>query len=188
MAPRFFKSAHEFHEWLRTHHAAKQELWVGFWKKATGKPSPTWQEAVDVALCWGWIDGIRKSRDAESYIQRFTPRRKTSMWSAINIARVAALTKEGRMQPSGRAIFEARDLKKVQGYTYESLTRATAAFGAKELKRFKANKPAWKYWETCPPGYKRIHTHWVMSAKRDETRETRISRLIALCAAGKRNR
>jgi uncharacterized protein YdeI (YjbR/CyaY-like superfamily) len=184
MTPKFFKSADEFYAWLSKHHATKQELWVGFWKKATGKPSPTWQESVDVALCWGWIDGIRKSRDAESYIQRFTPRRKTSMWSAINIARMDVLTKEGRMQPSGRAIFEARDLKKSQGYSYESLT--TSAFGAKELKRFKAEKKAWTYWESCPPGYKRIHTHWVMSAKRDETRETRFSRLIAACASGMR--
>jgi uncharacterized protein YdeI (YjbR/CyaY-like superfamily) len=184
MKPRFFKSADEFYEWLRANHASKQELWIGFWKKATGKPSPTWQEAVDAALCWGWIDGIRKSRDADSYMQRFTPRRKTSMWSAINVARVAALTKEGRMQPSGRAIYEARDLNKVQGYSYESLT--TSAFGEKELKRFKAAKKAWTYWESCPPGYKRIHTHWVMSAKRDETREARFAKLIAACAAGKR--
>jgi uncharacterized protein YdeI (YjbR/CyaY-like superfamily) len=182
--PRFFKSADELYEWLRKHHATKQELWVRFYKKSTGKPSPTWQQSVDAALCWGWIDGIRKSRDGESYVQRFTPRRKTSMWSAINIARVAVLTKEGRMQPSGLAIYEARDLRKVQAYSYESLT--TSAWGAKELKRFKAAKKAWAYWEKCPPGYKRVHTHWVMSAKREETRESRFAKLIAHCAASKR--
>lgn len=181
MKPRFFRTAAAFDAWLREHHATKQELWVGFYKKATGKPSPTWQESVDVALCWGWIDGIRKSRDAESYVQRFTPRRKTSMWSAINIARVAVLTAEGRMQPPGRAIFDARDPRKAQGYSYESIT--TSAWGAKELKRFKAAKKAWAHWEQRPPGYKRIHTHWVMSAKREETREIRLTKLIAHCAA-----
>ncbi len=171
----FFKSATEFRAWLRKHHRTHAELWVGYWKKATGKPSPTWQQSVDEALCFGWIDGLRRSRDGASYIQRFTPRKKSSNWSLVNIARVKALTAAGKMSAAGLAAFAARDPKRSGIYSFE---RAQAAFTPAEHKRFRAAKDAWTFWEAQPPGYRRTATHWVTSAKRPETRTKRFEILL----------
>ena len=180
----FFNSAKAFRAWLGVNHRKATELWVGFWKKHTGKPSLTWRESVDEALCHGWIDGIRRSRDGESYVQRFTPRRKSSTWSAINIRRVAELTKDGRMRPAGLAAFEARDPAKAQLYSFEQ--RATVTLTAVETKRFRAKRAAWRFFESQPPGYRRTATWWVVSAKRLETRAKRLATLIADSAAGLR--
>ena len=173
----FFASAAAFRAWLRVHHKKETELWVGFWKKRTGKPSPTWPQAVDEALCYGWIDGIRKSRDAESFIQRFTPRKKRSNWSVVNIGRVAALTAEGRMRPAGQAAFAAREAARSGVYAFEQ--RATVALTAAEARRFRAKRGAWTFFESQPPGYRKTATWWEVSAKRSETRAKRLSTLIA---------
>ena len=180
----FFKSPAAFRAWLRVHHKKEMALWVGFWKKHTGKPSLTWQESVDEALCYGWIDGTRKARDAESYIQRFTPRKKRSNWSDINIGRVAALTTKGRMRPAGLAAFAAREAARSGVYSFEQ--RASVALTAAELRRFRAERGAWKFFESQPPGYKKTATWWVVSAKREETRGKRLATLIADSAAGLR--
>jgi uncharacterized protein YdeI (YjbR/CyaY-like superfamily) len=180
----FFASATAFRAWLRVHHKKETELWVGFWRKHTGKPSLTWQESVDEALCYGWIDGIRKSRDAESYIQRFTPRKKRSNWSEINIGRVAALTAEGRMRPAGLAAFAAREAARSGVYSFEQ--RASVALTAAEMRRFRTQRGAWKFFESQPPGYRKTATWWVVSAKREATRAKRLAILIADSAAGLR--
>ena len=179
----FFETPAKFRAWLQKHHKTASELWVGFYKKATGKPSITWQEAVDEALCFGWIDGIRKSVDAESFTNRFTPRRRGSFWSAINTRRAAELLKAGRMRAAGRAAFDARDTKKT-----EAINRARSAPRlARALQaQFKANQAAWAFFAAQPPGYQRMAIWFVMSAKRDETRAKRLGQLIAVSAAKRR--
>jgi uncharacterized protein YdeI (YjbR/CyaY-like superfamily) len=180
--PIFFKGPHEYRAWLEKNHETAKELWIGFWKKSTGKPTLTWQECVDESLCFGWIDGIRKSIDADSYKQRVTPRRPTSIWSQINIRRVGELTSEGRMRPMGLAAFEKRD--ETKAYSFENRTRAV--LGAAEEAKLRKNKKAWAIWESSPPGYKRVASWWVMSAKREETRERRLASLIRDTAAGRK--
>ena len=182
-APRYFKSPSEFRAWLEQHHADASELLVGYYKRATGKPSMTWPESVDEALCFGWIDGIRRSIDEERYCIRFTPRRRGSIWSVVNTKRVAELTREGRMRPAGLKVFEERDPKKTQLYSFE---RETAAMPPAYERRFRANAKAWTYWQAAPPGYKRSVTHWLTSAKREETRERRLAALIERCAIGRK--
>lgn len=184
VTPRFFPTPAKFRAWLTKHHATETELWVGFYKKATGKPSVTYQEALDEALCFGWIDGLKKSRDAESYVQRFTPRRKNSIWSAINVRRVGELSAEGRMRPAGRRIFDERDPRKEQRYSFEQ--RGEVALAAEEARRFRAARSAWTFFNKLPPGYRRTITWWVVSAKRPETRERRLAALIEASAAGRR--
>jgi uncharacterized protein YdeI (YjbR/CyaY-like superfamily) len=179
----FFATPADFRKWLRKHHDSATELWVGFHRKASGMPSLTWPESVDEALCFGWIDGIRKSIDATSYAIRFTPRKKTSKWSKVNIERVKELVAEGRMQPAGLRAFEARDPEK-SGYSYEQ--GKTAEFSAEQLAKFRRNRRAWVHFESEPPGYRRLFTWWVISAKREETRERRLEKLIAECAKGTR--
>jgi uncharacterized protein YdeI (YjbR/CyaY-like superfamily) len=178
----FFATPAEFRAWFAAHHATEQELWVGFYKKDSGRPSITWPESVDEALCVGWIDGIRKTIDAESYKIRFTPRKSTSTWSAVNIARVAELTKERRMKPAGLAAFEQRSEAKSGIYAYEQ--RENATFTPAEEKRFRANAKAWKFFQAQPAGYRKTTTWWVVSAKRDETRVKRLATLIEDSAAG----
>lgn len=180
----FFATPAEFRRWLRKHHASETELWVGFHKKDPGKPSLTWPESVGEALCFGWIDGIRKSLGATSYMIRFTPRTKSSRWSDVNRKRVKELIETGRMQPAGLRAYQARDPEKDAGYSYEQ--RKNAEFSAGQLAKFRANPRAWAHFEAEPPGYRRLFTWWVISAKREETRERRLEKLIAECARGVR--
>jgi uncharacterized protein YdeI (YjbR/CyaY-like superfamily) len=175
--PIFFASPGEFRAWLKKHHARLQELWVGFHKKHSGKPSLTWPESVDCALCFGWIDGIRKSLGEASYMIRFTPRKPASNWSAINIKRVAELEKMGLMQPSGRKAFQRRQDTRSGIYSYEQ--RQTAKLSAVQEKEFRAEKTAWEYFQDQPPWYRRIAAFWVASAKKEETKQRRFATLIA---------
>jgi uncharacterized protein YdeI (YjbR/CyaY-like superfamily) len=160
------------------------ELWVGFHKKHTGAPSITWPESVDEALCFGWIDGIRKTLDDGRYVIRFTPRKPNSTWSAVNIARAKELVRLGRMSPAGLRAFEKRTPEKSAIYSYEQ--RRTAALNAADRKTFRANPEAWTFFRAQPAGYQRLLTYWIISAKRDETRAKRLARLIADSAAGRR--
>jgi uncharacterized protein YdeI (YjbR/CyaY-like superfamily) len=177
MTPTFFAIPADFRRWLKQHHATASELWVGFHKKGTGRPSITWPESVDDGLCFGWIDGIRKALDAESYVIRFTPRKKGSTWSAVNMWRVQELIRNGRMQPAGMEAFDARDPKKSGIYSFEQRQAATLDKAAQA--KFKANRPAWKFFESQPPGYRKIATYWVVSAKREDTRARRLETLMA---------
>jgi uncharacterized protein YdeI (YjbR/CyaY-like superfamily) len=179
----YFRSPAEFRKWLAAHHATETELLVGFHRKGTGRPSLTWPESVDEALCFGWIDGVRKRVDEMRYTIRFTPRRKTSIWSAINIARVAELSRLGRMKPAGVKAFQARDEKRSAIYAYENRPKALAPAYEKVLRRDKA---AWAFFQAQPPSYRKLAAFWVMSARKEETRQKRLARLIADSAAGKR--
>jgi len=175
LKPTFFESPAAFRNWLEKNHDKAAELLVGFYKKGSGKPSMTWQESVDQALCFGWIDGVRRRIDDASYSIRFTPRRKESIWSAVNIRRATELTNLGSMCPAGVRAFELRDEEKSRIYSYE---RESAAFSPALEKEFRANKKAWRFFNEQPPGYRRIATHYVMSAKQEETRQRRLARLI----------
>jgi uncharacterized protein YdeI (YjbR/CyaY-like superfamily) len=182
--PTFFATPAAFRAWLKKHHKTADELIVGFYKKDSGKPSITWPESVDEALCFGWIDGIRRSLGPESYTIRFTPRRPGSIWSAINIRRVEELTQLKRMQPAGLAAFAKRTEAKSRIYSYEQ--KDDAAFDPVFEKRFKANKAAWKFFEAQAPYYRRLMTRWVSNAKQDATRVRRLDKLMAACESGKR--
>ena len=173
--PLFFATQQKFRAWLEKNHDKETELLVGFYKKESGRPSMTWPESVDQALCFGWIDGVRKRIDEESYTIRFSRRRPTSIWSRINIGKVKALIAAGLMKPAGMRAFELRDPKKSEIYAFENRPRELAP----ELeKRLRANRKAWTFFETQPPGYKKLMSFWIMSAKRDETRESRLTKLI----------
>jgi uncharacterized protein YdeI (YjbR/CyaY-like superfamily) len=180
-APVFFDSPKAFRAWLHEHHARATALIVGFHKKATGKPSLTWPESVDEAICYGWIDGIRRSHEATSYTIRFTPRKATSTWSAVNIRRVAALTAQGLMMPAGIAAFDRRDPARSEIYSFERRAHGLDAESEHALRR---NAKAWAFWSTQRPSYRRIVAHWVMSAKRAETRAARLKTLKACCVKG----
>lgn len=182
--PRFFATPEEFRAWLMEHHESARELLVGFYKKASGRPSITWPESVDQALCFGWIDGIRKSHGPDAYTIRFTPRKRGSIWSNVNIARAKALVRIGQMQPAGRRAFAAREANKSGIYLFEQ--RTAPKLSADEAKRFRANKEAWTFFEAQPPGYRRLATWWVISAKRPETRARRLATLIADSASAQR--
>lgn len=182
---RFFKTAADLRKWLEAHHERADELWVGFYRKGSGRASITWPEAVDEALCFGWIDGIRKRVDAERYTNRLTPRRKGSTWSAINIARVGLLTKEGRMRPAGLAAFAARQESKSRIYAYEQPRDQLEEPYAGILKK---NKRASAFFEKQPPSYRKVVGWWVVSAKKEETRMARLRRLIEVSATGERLR
>ena len=183
MEPTTFERPQDFRAWLEQHHDSEPELWVGYYKKGSGKPSMTWPESVDEALCYGWIDGIRKSIDAEAYMIRFTPRRARSIWSAVNIARVAVLTDAGRMRPAGLEAFEARREDRSGIYSYEQ--RDQAKLEPAYEKRFRAKKKAWAAFETMPKSYRQAAIRWVMTAKKEETRERRLATLIEDSAAGR---
>ena len=175
MEPTFFETQAAFRKWLEKHHTNEAELLVGFWKVDSGKPSMTWPQSVDQALCFGWIDGVRKGRDADSYTIRFTPRKPTSIWSTININKVAALKQAGLMRPAGLAAFEHRSEKKSSIYSYEKeATELDAAY----LKKFRANKAAWAFFEQQPPGYRKQMVHRVMDAKTAATQVSRLQKLI----------
>ena len=183
MKPVHFQTADEFRDWLKKNHARATELWVAFYKKGSGKPGMSYLEAVDEALCFGWIDGIRKSFDADSYMNRFTPRRSGSTWSAINARRATELIEEGRMRPAGAKAFAARDSAKTDR---QSSDRANPQLDAARERAFKANQRAWEFFQAQPPGYRRLALWWIVSAKREETRTQRFDRLLAESAAGRR--
>jgi uncharacterized protein YdeI (YjbR/CyaY-like superfamily) len=182
--PTFFATAADFRRWLQKHHRTGEELWVGFRKKSTGLPSITWPESVDEALCFGWIDGLRKTVDAGSYTIRFTPRRKESVWSAVNTRRATELIRQGRMRAAGRKAFEARDPKKSGIYSFEQQTEAKLDPAARA--RLKANRAAWTFFQAQPPGYRRMAIWYVVSAKQEATRANRLAVLIELSAGGLR--
>ena len=181
--PIFFKSQSEFRRWLAKNHAAQSELWLGMYKKASGKGGITYKEALDEALCYGWIDGVRKSLNDEAFVQRFTPRKAKSYWSAVNTKRAQELITEKRMAAAGLKAFEARDRALTARYSFE---REAPEFEPAQVKRFRANKAAWTFFAAQPPGYRRLMTFYVTSAKKEETRAARLEKLIASSAAGRR--
>jgi uncharacterized protein YdeI (YjbR/CyaY-like superfamily) len=181
--PTFFATPAAFRRWLEKNHAKAAELWVGFHKKGSGRPSLTWPESVDEALCFGWIDGVRYRVDEASYKIRFTPRQAKSIWSNVNVKRVAELKKLGRMMPAGLKAFEKADPKRSGIYAYE---RESAQLDPALEKRFRADAKAWAFFRAQPPGYQRLIAYWVVSAKQEETRLRRLARLIADSAAGRR--
>jgi uncharacterized protein YdeI (YjbR/CyaY-like superfamily) len=179
--PTFFSTEVEFRRWLEANHETAPELLVGFWKKGSGKPSIDWPQARDQALCFGWIDGIRKSLGDNAYTIRFTPRRKGSIWSKVNVERFAALKAAGQMTAAGERAFEAR--KKVGIYAYEKpLTSLTA----EEEALFRKDKAAWADWEKRPPSYRKVVLNWITSAKKPETRAKRLATLIEVGASGEK--
>jgi uncharacterized protein YdeI (YjbR/CyaY-like superfamily) len=183
-APRYFATGDAFYAWLEKNHAKQKELLVGFHKRATGKPSMTWHESVDAALCFGWIDGVRRSIDDSAYTIRFTPRKPKSIWSAVNVARIGRLEKSGRMREAGRAAFALRTPERTGVYSFER--HEAAKLTSAEEKRLRADARAAAYFDAQPAWYKKTALHWVVSAKREATRETRLSQLIADSAAGAR--
>lgn len=183
MKPTFFPTPADFRRWLERHHDREPELLVGFYKKGSGKPSITWPESVDEALSFGWIDGVRKRIDDESYTIRFTPRRPGSNWSLINIRRVGELRKLDRMHPAGLRAFEQRKEEKSGIYTYENAPRTLPP---EMEKQFRANRKAWKWYAAQPPGYHRVTTWWILSGKKEETRTRRLEGLIEASAEGRR--
>jgi uncharacterized protein YdeI (YjbR/CyaY-like superfamily) len=183
MHPLFFATAAEFGAWLESNHASSMELVVGFYKKGSGKPSLTWPESVDQALCFGWIDGIRRSIDEVSYTIRFTPRKPRSVWSAINIKRVGELTELGLMRPKGLQAYEKRTENRSGIYSYE---QRSVELPEPYAKIFKKNKPAWKFYASQPASYRKLTCWWVVSAKREETRLKRLANLIEVSGQGRR--
>jgi uncharacterized protein YdeI (YjbR/CyaY-like superfamily) len=182
MKVKHFKTPAEFRKWLATHHATEQELWAGYCKKATGKPSMTWPESVDEALCYGWIDGIRKGIDDDTYAIRFTPRKPSSTWSAVNIRRAQGLIAEGRMRAAGLKAFEARKENRSGIYSYEQRKEELDEPYARRLRRI---QPAWKFYQLQSASYRRAANWWIVSAKQEATRLKRLERLIELSAAGR---
>jgi uncharacterized protein YdeI (YjbR/CyaY-like superfamily) len=182
--PTFFATAAEFRRWLRRHHKTAPEIWVGFYKKDCGRKSISYSESLDEALCFGWIDGVRRSVDSTSYMNRFSPRRKGSYWSTINIGRARALIRAGLMQPAGLAAFKARDVNEPRRGSYEQKTppKLTRALEA----RFKARPEAWRFFNDQPPGYRRLMCWYVISAKQEATRERRLQIVIDVSAKGRR--
>jgi len=181
--PAFFATPEQFGAWLEEHHETATELLVGFRKRASGRPSITWPESVEQALRFGWIDGVRRSLGDESYTIRFTPRKPTSNWSAVNVAKVEELKERGLMAPAGLRAYDARAPERTGVYSFE---RSEPAEFAPELeRRFRANSTAWEWFAARPPGYRRTATHWVISAKREETRRRRLQQLIDWSAEGR---
>jgi uncharacterized protein YdeI (YjbR/CyaY-like superfamily) len=183
MEPTFFPTPAAFRKWLEKHHHSEEELLVGFYKKGSGKRSITWPESVDQALCFGWIDGVRKRIDDDSYTIRFTPRRRGSHWSAVNIRRAQELIAEGLMMPAGLNAFEQRTEYESAPYSYEQPPKTLPPQYAKQ---FRAKRKAWEYFNAQPPGYRRVVLHWVLSAKKEETRTRRLATLIDDSAHGRR--
>jgi len=181
--PVFFPGPAELRAWLGEHHDTLDEAWVGLHKKGTGKPSITWPQLVDQLLCFGWIDGVRKSLGEESWMIRVTPRRPGSIWSAVNEKRAGELVELGWMEPAGRAAFEARDRARTNLYSFE---RETAELGEELEAEFRSRPAAWAFFQAQPPSYRKMVTHWVVSAKREDTRKRRLARLIADSGKGLR--
>lgn len=175
MAPVFFPTQEEFRAWLEKNHDKETELFVGFYKVNSGKPSMTWSQSVDQAICFGWIDGVKYSIDKDSYQIRFTPRKKTSIWSAVNIKKVEALIEKGLMTEAGLASFDNRTESKSRIYSFE---KEEVEFSPELEKIFKANKVAWDYFQSLAPTYRKPSSNWVMSAKQEATRMKRLNELI----------
>jgi uncharacterized protein YdeI (YjbR/CyaY-like superfamily) len=182
--PKFFATVSDWRAWLEKHHADTEELWVGLYKRESGRPSITWPESVDGALCFGWIDGVRKSIDAKSYKIRFTRRKPRSTWSAINIKRATELSKLGHMHATGLAAFEKRDEKRSGIYAYEQ--RKGAALPPAYEKQFRKDQKAWEFFQSRPAWYRRTSAWWVISAKKEETKLRRLEILIA-CSSEQKN-
>jgi uncharacterized protein YdeI (YjbR/CyaY-like superfamily) len=181
---RYFATPADWRRWLAANHARAAEQWVGFYKRGSGRPSITWPESVDEALCFGWIDGVRKSLDAERYVIRFTPRKPGSIWSAINLRKVKELERAGLMRAAGRAVLAARDPKRARVYSFEQ--RKELVLSPAHAKRLRGEIAAWAWFSAQAPWYRRTAVFWVVSAKREETRERRLGILIADSAAGLR--
>ena len=179
----FFRSPSELRNWLKRHHAAANELWVGFYKKSSGRPSITWPESIDEALCFGWIDGVRKSVDEMSYKVRFSPRKPVSVWSPVNIKRAQVLIDEGRMQPVGLKAFQSRKEYKSGIYSYEQRRDQLEEPYASLLRK---NKAAWEFFQAQPASYRKAAGWYVVGAKQEETRLKRLKNLIELSEQGKR--
>ena len=184
MEVRFFESPEEWRAWLEEHHATASEVEVGFRRRATGLPSMTWSESVDEALCFGWIDGVRRRIDDSSYRIRFTPRRPGSNWSRVNVEKVQALTEQGRMRPAGLAAFEARREEATGVYSFEQADRPDA-LPPEYAGELEADEAARTFWAAQPPWYRRAVVHWVTSAKREETRRRRLAQLVECSAQGR---
>lgn len=183
MKPTFFPTQEDFREWLEENHEKETELIVGFYNVKSGKTSMTWSEAVDQALCFGWIDGVRRKVDEESYSNRFTPRRANSNWSAVNIEKVRVLTEKGLMMPAGIAAFAKRKEEKSAIYAYENeLKKLSDEFE----KQFKSNESAWNFFEKQANWYKKQMINWVMTAKQEKTRESRLAKLIIESESGRK--
>jgi uncharacterized protein YdeI (YjbR/CyaY-like superfamily) len=181
MTPIFFAKQSDFRKWLQKNHKKETELLVGFYKVNSGKPSMTWSQSVDEALCFGWIDGVRKSIDKDSYQIRFTRRKSASIWSAINIKKIEGLTRQGLMQPAGHASFDKRTEGKSKIYSHEKdEVELTQNF----KNQFKTNKKAWDYFQSLAPSYRKVSKHWVMSAKQEKTQAKRLNQLISDSEAG----
>ena len=176
----FFATADEWRQWLETHHDTESELVVGFWKRGSGKPCMTWSESVDQALCFGWIDAVRRRIDDESYSIRFTRRRPSSIWSNVNVEKVAALEEQGLMTDAGRAAFALRRADRTGVYSAEN------PLADLDEAPLRADPAAWAWWSAQPPSYRKVVAHWVTSAKRPETRAKRLAELVADCAAGRK--
>lgn len=185
-SPTYFSDASAFRAWLEANAASEVELLVGFHKVGSGTPSLSWPDSVDEALCFGWIDGVRKRIDEQAYSIRFTPRKATSVWSAVNIAKVEKLLAQGRMTEAGLRAFGRRRDDKSGIYAYEQA--ATAELSTDELRQFKRNMKAWAFFEATPPSYKRVILHWVTSSKKEATRVSRFAALLDACASGRRLR
>jgi uncharacterized protein YdeI (YjbR/CyaY-like superfamily) len=181
--PTFFDSAVQLRDWLEQNHDRSTELWIGFHKKSSGAGGITYREALDEALCFGWIDGLTKRLDERDWMIRFTPRRVRSVWSVVNIERAQKLLESGRMRPAGRRVFETRDPERANLYSYE---RANASLGPEHEAAFRANRKAWDFFVSQPPSYRRTATWWVISAKKEETRLKRLTVLIEHSEDGKR--
>lgn len=184
--PTYFASAAEFRDWLAANHDRATELLVGFHKAGSGVPSMSWSESVDEALCFGWIDGVRRRVDEQRYAIRFTPRRAGSIWSAVNLAKVEALIAAGRMQAAGLKAWQARDPARERVYSFEQAE--SAELDPAERARFEAEPAAWRYFEAAPPGYRKTLLHWIVTAKKPETRARRLAELIRASAEQRRLR
>lgn len=183
MQATFFSTQQAFRNWLKKNHKKETELFVGFYKVGSGKPSIIWSQSVDQALCFGWIDGVRKSIDSESYCIRFTPRRPNSIWSDINIKKVEELSKAGLMLPAGEKAFSFRKENNSRIYSHE---KEAAVLDSKFLGQFKKNKKAWEFFSAQAPSYKKVITHWIMSAKQEKTRVSRLEKAIVISEKQKR--
>jgi uncharacterized protein YdeI (YjbR/CyaY-like superfamily) len=182
--PRFFATPADFRAWLESHHVTASELLVGFYKKTSGRPSITWPESVDQALCFGWIDGVRRSLGEDAYTIRFTPRKPRSNWSAVNIARARELIADGLLRPAGLAAFEKSTDERSAVYSYEQ--RKSATLEPPHERLFRRNKKAWTFFTAQPPGYRRIAAFFVTSAKKEDTRLRRLHALIEESERGQR--
>jgi len=184
--PRFFATPEELRAWFERHHETESELLLGYYKKGSGKPTLTWSESVEEALCFGWIDGVRRGVDDESYVIRFTPRKLRSTWSAINVKKIEELTRQGRMRPAGLAAFAARSDARTGTYSHEQAE--TPKLDPDQERRFRADKKAWSFFQAQPPSYRKAAIWLAVSAKKPETREKRLATLIEESAAGRRLR